>query len=559
MKSKFSFWGLLLIALLTSSPLLAATQVSATISDNQVVKGDLFILTVTINDSDDDYQLDTRPLEEFFTVYRPSQSKRSEYINGNFSQQTTWQVRLQAKELGKAIIPSLKIGNLMTEAIEINVVEIPPQDKEKDQQRGVFIENSIDKEEVYIGQSFIFTTKLYFSKDSNELALADPKFEGADISVFGKDRNKQTVRNGIRYNVITRQYKITANQAGQFEIDSPLLTGTLRKIVSVSDWQNRVIAEPINVRGERLTINVKAIPENYKGEWLVSDDLRLLEDNDLSAQSYKVGEPITRSITLQIASIDKDKLPNIQLNYPQSLRVYPDQDQLSEGQAEGVTYGVRTIRHAIIADQEGTLTLPEIRLNWFNSRTNQAETAILPAQELTILPADNKQVTPLETVQPNIQQSQPTIIVDNSQLIYWQISVLVLVLIIILMVLYHLSFRRAQKAPQTTSALKVPSLNHHYLTLVNTFKQNSATACYSALLSYAQDQYPTIKSLNEFADRTKLNDEQKQHLKSELQWLQLCCSDHSQPWQGNKLAELIKTHESQQEEISPENPMQINP
>jgi len=559
MKSKFSFLGLLLIALLTSFPLLAAPQVSATVSDTQVVKGDLFILTVTINDSDNDYQLDTRPLEEFFTVYRPSQSKRSEYINGDFSQQTTWQIRLQAKKLGSVTIPSLNIGNLNTAAIEINVLEIPPQDQNDTQQRGVFIENSIDKTDVYIGQSFIFTTKLYFSKDSNELALADPKFEGADISVFGKDSNKQTVRNGIRYNVITRQYKITATQAGQFEIDSPLLTGTLRKVVSVSDWQNRVIAQPINARGERLTINIKAIPESYEGEWLVTDDLRLFEDIDLSTQSYKVGEPITRSITLQIASIDKDKLPSIQLNYPQSLRVYPDQDQLSEGQADGLTYGVRNIRHAIIAEQEGTLTLPEIKLNWFNSRTNQAETAILPAQELTILPAEKNQVTPAETVQPNVQQSQPTIIVDNSGLIYWQISVLILVLIIIFMMFYHLSFRRTQQNMQTLSRVKVPPLNHHYLTLINTLNKNSATACYSALLSYAQDQYPTLKSLNEFANRTKLNDDQKQHLKSELQWLQLCCSDHTQPWQSNKLAELIKIHESQQDKIPAKNPMQLNP
>ncbi|GLS89727.1 hypothetical protein GCM10007916_07940 [Psychromonas marina] len=558
MKSKFSLLGLLLITLLTSFPLFAAPQVSATVSDNQVVKGDLFILTISVNDSDDDYQLDTRPLEQSFTVYRPSQSKRSEYINGDFSQQTTWQVRLQARELGKLTIPSLKIGDLSTQAIDINVVEAAQMPLSAEQQRIVFMENSIDKQDVYIGQSFILTTKLYISKNSNQLDLAAPQLEGAEVSVFGEDNNNQTVRNGIRYNTITRQYKIIPTTAGTFDIDSPLLTGTLRKVVAVSEWQNKVIADPINVRGERLSINVKAKPEDYQGEWLVSDDLRLLEDNDLSAQSYKVGEPITRSITLQIASIDKDKLPNIKLNYPKSLRVYPDQDQLDEGQANGLTYAVRTIRHAIIADTEGDLILPEITLNWFNSQTNQQETATLPAQTLTILPADKQAaITPIQ--QSSNQQAQPTIIVDDSALIYWQLAVAVLLFIMLLMVLYHLSFRRLQANNQKQQTLKVAPLNHHYLTLQNSFNKNSATATYSALLSFAQQQFPMIKSVSEFADKTALDQDNKQQLKDEIQWLQVCCSDPSQHWDAQKLAMLIQKHETTKTNKTTQDPMNLNP
>lgn len=560
MKSKLSLLGLLFITLVISFPLLAAPQVTASVSSNKVVKGDLFILTVSINDSDQDYRLDTRPLEPFFTVYRPSQSKRSEYINGDFSQQTTWKIRLEAKKLGKITIPALEIGPFKTEAIDINVIDTAQANENDDhQQNNVYLENSIDKRESYIGQSFIYTTKLYISENPNELNLLDPKFEGAEVSVLGKDINSQQVLNGLRYQIITRQYKITPTQAGKFEIDSPLLTGSLRKVVSVSDRQNRIISDPINVRGERLAINIKAIPEGYQGEWLISDDLRLLEDNDLSAKSYKVGEPITRSITLQIAAIDKDKLPNIDLNYPKSLRVYPDQDQLEEGQASGLNYGIRTIRHAIIADQEGTLTLPEIKLNWFNSRTNKAETAILPAQELTILPADKSQAPLADTMQTKTQQGPPIVVIDNSHLIYWQVAVVILLVIILLMTFYHITYRRTQKNNQLQVKQSIVPLNHHYLTLQTALKKNNSVASYSTLLNYAQYHYPSLKSLNELPDKTKLTDEQKQHLRSELQWLQLCCSDQSQHWQSTKLSELIKIHESMQATKKPDNLLQINP
>ncbi|PKF63442.1 protein BatD [Psychromonas sp. psych-6C06] len=559
MKSTFSFLALILI-MLFSSPLLAATKVTATVSDNQVALGDIFILTVSVNDNDDDYQLDTRSLEQSFTVYRPSQSQRTEYINGEFSQQTQWQVRLQAKSLGKLTIPRLKIGDLATNPIEINVVEPSQISQSTGEEQSVFIENRIDKEQVYIGQSFIYTTKLFISKNSNELDLDPPYFEGVEASVFGKDKNAQTVRNGIRYNTITRQYKLTPSKSGQFEINSPLLTGTLRKVVAVSEWQNRVIADPINVRGDSLNINVKAIPENYQGDWIVSDDLRLIEDNDLSAQSYKVGEPITRSITLQIASIDKEKLPNIKLNYPADLRVYPDQDQLEEAQSNsGKRYAIRIMRHAIIADQAGDLTLPEIKLNWFNSRTDKAETAILPAQTLTILPAETTQSTTLPTTQPIVEQPTPTIIVDNKTLIYWQITVALLLLIILIMVLYHLSYRRKQSKRKDVSESAIVPLNEHFVTLQNSFAQNSATKCYSALLSYAQHQYPTLKSLSEFADKSALTDILKQQLKEELQWLQICCSDPTQQWQSDKLAALIKSEQESQKQTLHSDPLDINP
>lgn len=556
MKSKLSLLGLLLITLLTSFPLFAAPQVSATVSDNQVVKGDMFILTISINDSDDKYQLDTRPLEQSFNVSRPSQSKRSEYVNGKFSQQTTWQVRLQANELGKLTIPSLKIGDLNTQPIQLNVIEADQIPLNAEQKHTVFMKNSLDKQDVYIGQSFIFSTKLFIPPNTNQLDLTAPQLKGADISVVAEDKNGQTVRNGIRYHTITRQYKITPTTAGQFSIDSPVLSGTLRKVISISEWQNKVIADPFNVRGERLQVHVKAKPESYKGEWLVSDDLHLIENIDLSAQSYKVGEPITRSITLQVASLDKNKLPNIKLNYPASLRVYPDQDQLDEGQANGLTYGVRTIRHAIIADTAGPLTLPAITLNWFNSRTNQQETATLPAQTLAILPADKPAtITPME--HPANQQAQPTVIIDNAALIYWQIAVAVLIVIMLIMIAYHLSFRRVQTTKANT--IKIKPVEHHYVTLQDNISKNNPTASYSALLTYAQQQYPALKSVSEFTDKTTLNKEEKQQLRGDIQQLQVCCSDPSQPWNGKKLALLLKKHDSTKTEKVSQDPMDLNP
>ncbi|WP_413701663.1 hypothetical protein ACLKMH_08850 [Psychromonas sp. KJ10-10] len=352
---------------------------------------------------------------------------------------------------------------------------------------------------------------------------------------------------------------MTPTQAGKFEIDSPLLTGTVQQLVAVSERQNRVISKPINIRGERLNIEVKGIPEDYQGQWIVSEDLRLIEDNDLTAQSYKVGEPITRSITLQIASMEKDKLPNIKLNYPASLRFYPDQDQLQEGQANNLNYGVRIIRHAIIADKVGTLTLPEIKLDWFNSQTNQQETAILPEQQLTIIVADNQPISTTPTVQPITAQPKPTIIVDNSALIYWQITVLILLIIIVFLVLYHVYYRRKIETKTQSKKDELKPINQDYLTLQDCLIKGKASQCYSALLAYSQYHFPNIKGLNQLPEYTKLNEEEKQRLTSEIQFLQLCCSDASIQWNGSALSILVAKIEENKNTSQSTDPMQINP
>jgi len=539
----------------------ATAQLQASVSDNSVLLGDLFVLTIDLNDSDSDYQLDTRPLEKDFTVYRPSQSRSSRYINGETSHQTQWQVTLQAKREGKLTIPALKVGALTTQAIKISVEKASDQ-ATKTENNKIFMQNSINRNSVYLGQQLIFTTQLFISENSNDLELLAPSLEDATVTVYKEDKEGQTIRNGIRYKTITRQFLISASQAGNFTIKSPLLTGNLRKIVPVSEWQNRVIADPINIRGDALPIEIKATPENFQGEWLISDDVRLIEDPALTAQTYHVGQPITRNITLQAASVALDKLPEIKLNYPQDLRFYPDQDELKEGQANGLLYSVRSIRHAIIADKTGDLILPEIKLGWWNSQTDTQEFAILPAQTLTILAAEREATSPAEsavaTATP-IAETKPAIIVDHQMLIYWQIISALLLLAIIMLIFYHLSYRQQQPSRKTPSIKIDPTLGSSYSALQAQLKGDDPTLIYQALLNYAQSAFPTLKSLSQLSDCINLNEQDKKQLAAEIKLLENACCDPSVHWHSTQLSALIKKEVRHKSAHSDENIMQINP
>ncbi|MFT6927536.1 MAG: hypothetical protein ACJAZP_003173 [Psychromonas sp.] len=559
MRIKSSIFIALLTGFFYSQMLSAAPQVLTSVSNNQVSLGDTFILNIDIDDSDSDYQLDTGPLEKEFNISRPSKSQRSTYINGNFIQQTQWQIRLQAKRSGDLTIPVLKIGPLNTQAIQLSVTPASKQATKTADNR-VFMENSIDKTSLYIGQPLILTTRIYIGQAAENLQLSNPELKDASIEVYGQDKNEDVIKNGIRYKTITRQFQITTDKPGNFTINSPLLSGDVRKIANSSNGQNQVMTVPINVRGDSIKIQVKDKPAGYQGEWLVSEDVRLLENTPLTQQTFHLGDPITRTVTLQIASINKDKLPTIAFNYPKGLRFYPDQDEIKEGQVNGLLYSQRTMRHAIIPDQTGELTLPEIKIPWWNSVTDKQEYAVLPAQKLTILAAV-KQPAGLENKQKNIDQSaaSATVLIDNEELIYWQIITALLLLGFIILLLYHLSYRRRYSNSAQLKEHSVPIANQAYLNLQNALQQNNAPLVYQKLITFLQAEKYNLKSLSQISEYIVIpeKEDEKQFLQ-EIKILEQACCGTVTNWDATQLSRLIEKYLRQKTAFREKSIMDLN-
>ncbi|TEW53312.1 protein BatD [Psychromonas sp. RZ22] len=541
--------GVLLLLLLISNSAIAATQATASVSNNKVFVGDVFILSVEVNDKGSEYQIDTSKLVNDFTVYRPSRSEQSSYINGDYTKKTTWTLRLQANKAGTFTIPSLKLGKVATEAIKIEVSE-PGKQQQSTQDDTIFIENSVNKTKVYLEQAVTLTSKIYISENIINGDIQPPILEGSNIERIGEENQQtQVVRNGIRYQVFSNQYQITPTIAGEVSIRSPLLMGSIHKSVRVNDWQNKIIPDPVNIRGNDIALTVKQMPAGYKGDWLVSEDVRLIENNDLQKQEYFVGDPITRSISLQVASLPIDKMPEIPVHYDSSLRYYPDQDDLKQGTVNGLIYSQRTITHAIIANKSGQLTLPEIKIAWWNSTTEKQEFATLPAQTLTIKAAPiskHNQYAPNQELQQNTPQAEQHInnniqYKDNSkELLIWKISTFVLLILLLLFILYHLQGHHFSQKNEK----KIDVDSNQYLQLLAALKEEKANEVYASLLRYFQSQHPSITQLQQISAFTEISEDDKQQLLYNLQQLELACSAQTHQWDAKTLLKLMKMHQN---------------
>ncbi len=515
-KQIFTLSFLMIIAL----PCLALSQVTASVSQNPVLVGDIFVLEIEADDSLDPDELDTRVLQADFDVSRPSVSRQQTIINGKHTQSTTWSVSMRANAAGTFTIAPLTVAGKKTNAIQLEVIK---PDSRAVKQQEIFVQVSTNKNAVYVGEQLEYETKLYLSVNLENGNLSAPKLNHADIAQIGQDEKSIDIRGGIKYSVITRRYTITPTKSGNVKITAPVLEGESVKIVPVSNFSNRMVRSPVIKSGPAINLEVKSQPAHYKGQWMISDNVLLTEEVQPKAQAYQVGQPITRTITLVASEVSNKQLPELKFNYPADLRFYPDKDEVTGFVQGGKSYGQRLSSHAIIPSQAGSLVLPEIRVPWWDSTTDSQQVATIPERILTISAADlAPQHSPGAKSDTLVQQEPP---------LFWQL----VSTFFAFAWLTTLFFLLKGKKPSIAKRVDRP-VSTSLQTLKAACQANSAPLAYQSMLRWVQEQDPRQTSLAQFNHHPELTD-----AISELQKAYATNAD----WTGKKLlAALTQTIKS---------------
>ena len=67
-----------------------------------------------------------------------------------------------------------------------------------------------------------------------------------------------------------------------------------------------------------------------------------------------------------------ESLPDIQLTYPKTVRVYNEKPKFGQDKSGNT---VMTLKQVIMPKQSGEIVLPSVNVPWWNSQTGQAQTA----------------------------------------------------------------------------------------------------------------------------------------------------------------------------------------
>src|SRR5690606_30818190 len=98
----------------------------------------------------------------------------------------------------------------------------------------------------------------------------------------------------------------------------------------------------------------------------------------------EVGDSLTRTLTIKALGLEGSQLPPLAESDAPQIKLYPEQPQIdTETHADGVT-GTRIQRTAVVAVKGGEVQLPEIRLPWWDTLSQEWREAIVPARTLRI-------------------------------------------------------------------------------------------------------------------------------------------------------------------------------
>jgi hypothetical protein len=522
----------ILACVLSGSQAMAASLV-AQLDRTQVSEGESVTLSLSAT-GDVQGNPDLSPLRADFDILGQSQGSRFNMINGNIASSREWQLQLLPKHSGKLSIPALQLGSLHSQPLSLQVsTASADQSASGDGDQPVILEIDTDTDTPWVQAEIRYTLRLLARVPLREASLTEPQAGDALVEKLGDDKEYAVQRNGATYQVVERQYAIFPQHSGSLTIDSPLLAAS----VPVPGNRNRsgnspfadmqrfmgrppagfpyiggMFAEmkPLRLRGRAVTLEVRPQPDSVAGAWLPAKSLALAESWLPDPPVFRVGEPVTRSVSLIAQGLSAAQLPELALNLPDHVKAYPDQPQSDTDLQGNDLVATRTQKTALVPTTAGDLVLPEIKVSWWDTETQQARIATLPARHITVL-ADTSATTAAPdavigpTSQPAARVSADNPVKPATQATpssdtagaasYWPwIAGGLLLAWLVTLLLWLRS--RSQPSPDTPQAVKPPDRNRqHELTasrsqLKKACMANDAKAATKALRDWAAARWP---------------------------------------------------------------------
>ncbi|TAN66474.1 MAG: protein BatD [Methylobacter sp.] len=550
---------LFLLVLLSFVPSAAsAAQISVSFDRNPVSLDESFQIIFTANatpDNDPDFS----PLEQDFEILGKSQSSNSSLINGQFSKTIQWTLNVMAKHPGSLVVPAVPFGDDASQPASILVTQAT-SNKTVNTDDDLFLEVEANPQSPYVQSQVLYTVRLYRRVEIAQASLNEPELGDAVIEKLGDDSNYNTQINGVNYLVTERKYAIFPQKSGSVTIKPLVLTAEVvaNSRSNFNGFFSSQATRTKKILSKSVVLDVKPAPASFTGKhWLSAEQLVLKEEWSGDNQQMKVGEPLTRTLTLLAKGATVGQLPELNTGKPVlskvegpvlsgaeggdgQLKTYPDQPTLQEQKKPEGLIAFREEKIAIIPSKAGFYKLPAIEIPWFNSQSQKMEVAKISEASITAIDAPGALPdmaapvisTPVQQPQ-KIEQATP--IINQPQQNTW-LWLAVFLGAGWLVTLAYLVIKRPAKKPVVEKNEPEVRLEDSIKNLKKACADNNAIAAKDALLAWGRQKFiardgvyvaPSLGAIAELSDA---------RLRDEILILnQVLYGKAAEQWQGKKL------------------------
>jgi len=527
-----------------------AADITVSVDRNPVSLDESFQIIFTTTESPDD-DPDFTPLEQDFNILSQSSSSSSSWINGKSSKTIEWTLNVMAKQAGSLVIPSVNFGNDASQSSTILVTE-GTQKKAVNSDEDLFLEVEATPRNPYIQSQVFYTMRLYTKVDISQARLNEPELADAVIERLGEDSSYNTQVNGVNYSVTERRYAIFPQKSGQLTIKPLVLTAEVmtNSRPGFNSFFNSQMTKTKQVQSKAITLDVKPVPASFAGKhWLSAEQLVLKQEWSGDIQQMKVGEPLTRTLTLLAKGTTVGQLPELNTTVTSDqLKAYPDQPALKEQKKVDGLLALREEKIALIPSKAGNYTLPAIEIPWFNTKSQKMEIAKIPETTLTAVAVAGTQpaviAPPVSSTTPQKIETAPVIKSQQQTNIWLWISVFLAVGWLVT-VIFFLTKRTAKKPIIDINDSEI-SLKDCIKNLKKACINNDATAAKDALLEWGRQKFnvSNLGALAGFCD-ARLRGEIL-HLNHALYGKEIS------EWQGKKLFQAFTENKAREKIVATE-------
>lgn len=496
-----------------------AGNLTASVDRDTLSLEETFTLTLRYDEqvnATPDYEL----LRKDFDILNTQSGTQMSIINGSMEASTEWKIALAPKRIGKSLIPSFTIDGAISDAIEMNIEGKSKSPKNTDNNVTVEIETS--KDTSYVQEQIIVTLRLYTTIGLNGIDLQPLQVKDA-LVVQLDEKQYQTKINGRPGAVVETRYALFPQQSGELIIPSMLYQVSLAS--GQRDLWDRFYGNNQNnvlrLRTDEQRLNILPAPASVaSGDWQPANNISLSEHWSTSIDSLKIGEPITRSITIKADGLTAGQINPLQFASIDGLTFYNDQAQNDDQKSTNGVMGTRIETVAIVPTKAGHFTLPEVKVNWWDTKSNSIRTATLPPVHLTVglgdmsqlpvAPADNTEST--SDIAPNVGSipvhPQHTIVQEKTPIWLYITNILSLIISVFFAVRF-LQTKRALSEIDNVKRNEKNEFNQNENEAWNNFKralsERELAGLRKALIAWAQAYWkdPTISSLQAVADHAR--------------------------------------------------------
>jgi BatD DUF11 like domain len=419
--TNYSAIRILLAALFClTSAVSTADTLTTTVDRSQLGRGETLELLVKFDrqtTSDPDFS----PLNDDFEVLSRQQKNRFSLRNGSSTSYTEWRLQLLPKRTGKLQIPPLSFKGVVSAPITLQVEDRPQSSINTTAiNQPVFVETGVDKSTAYVQEQLLITFRINASTNLQSISSEELIVKDASVMKVSENQYQKQI-NGINHLVIELQYAVFPESSGNLTIPA------IRFNTVIPDRRDPYSNSFLSRGGKRLVlyseekkITIKPRPTSYGStEWLPTTAVSLSERWSRPLDELVAGEPITRTIYLSAQGLTSAQLPPLDIKSGDGFKVYPDQPQLNDDISSNGVMGSREESIAIVPSRGGSITLPPITVQWWDTASNQVRETVLEGKTLSIKPVENSISTPVSATERPSTAETPLIEKQQPSLVFW--------------------------------------------------------------------------------------------------------------------------------------------